>query len=94
MILYLVRTYVGILIVLAVLLMVLPTLFGIALRDTVLEAFFWSGLASAPLTYWEFRRRNLWPLYDNLRLPRFALLVLLVGCVESVILLIILWRSL
>ena len=33
----------------------------------MLQAFFWSGLAAAPLTYWKFRRRNLWPLYDNLR---------------------------
>ena len=88
MILYLVRTYGGIFLVMAVLLMLLPTMFGSSPGETVLAAFFWSGLVSAPLTYWEFRRRNLWPLYVNLRLPRLALLALLAGCVESCILLV------
>ena len=31
----------------------LPTIFGTSLGKTVVQAFFWSGLAAAPLTYWE-----------------------------------------
>lgn len=88
MIWYLARKYIALVLVLAVLMALLPTVTGIgtSLRQTVVQAFFWSGLAAAPLTYWEFRRRNLWPLYDNLRLPRWALLALFVASVESLIL--------
>ncbi len=84
MILYLVRKYVAIVLVLAVLMM---PFVGTSMNEVVTQAFFWSGLVAAPLTYWEFRRRNLWPLYDNLRLPKWILLALLVGAVEGLVLL-------
>ena len=88
MIFYLVRKYVGILLVLAALLSAVPALFGgMTLGEAALRAFFWSALAAAPLTYWELRRHSLWPLYDNLRLPRFVLLAALVGAVEGLVLL-------
>ena len=86
MIWYLARKYVALVLVLAVVLMLGPAFFGTSPGETVMQAFFWSGLAAAPLTYWEFRRRHLWPLYDNLRLPRWGLLALLVGFVESLVL--------
>ena len=86
MILFLVRKYVGIFLVLALLMMSLPTVFGASLGKTVWGACFWSGLAAAPLTYWELRRHSLWPLYDNLRLPRLVLLAVLVAAVELLIL--------
>ena len=86
MIPYLVRKYVAIVLVLAVLMMPFPLIAGTSVHEVVAQAFFWSGLAAAPLTYWEFRRRNLWPLYDNLRLPRFVLLAVLVAAVELLIL--------
>ncbi len=84
---YLARKYVAIVLVLAVLMALFPTIVGMSVHEAVLRAFFWSGLAAAPLTYWEFRRRNLWPLYDNLRLPKWILLALLVGAVEGLVLL-------
>ena len=87
MIFYLVRKYVGILLVVAALMIPLPVYTGTAPGEAVLQAFFWSGLAAAPLTYWELRRHSLWPLFDNLRLPRFALLGALVGVVEGLVLL-------
>ena len=65
MVWYLARKYVVLVLVLAILMLMVP--FGMSLRQSVVQAFFWSGLAAAPLTYWEFRRRTLWPLYDNLR---------------------------
>ena len=86
MIWYLARKYVAVVLVLAVVLMMAPAAFGTSPGEVAGRAFFWSGLAAAPLTYWEFRRRSLWPLYDNLRLPRWVLLALLVGLVESLVL--------
>ncbi len=86
MIIFLVRKYVGIVLVLAVLLTALPLFFGGSWRETVLTAFFWSSLAAAPLTYWELRRHHLWPLYDNLRLPRLGLLAILTGIAEAMVL--------
>ncbi|MCH8962991.1 MAG: hypothetical protein IH820_17180 [Bacteroidetes bacterium] len=56
MIWYLARKYV----VLVMLMLMAPL--GMSLGKTVVQAFFWSGLAAAPLTYWEFRRRNLWQI--------------------------------
>jgi hypothetical protein len=36
---------------------------------------FWSGLVAAIYIYFVFRRKGLWPLYDNLRLPKLAILI-------------------
>ena len=86
MIWYLARKYAALVLVLAILLMMAPMAFGTSPGEVVGKAFFFSSLAAAPLTYWEFRRRNLWPLYDNLRLPRFMLLAALAGVVEGFVL--------
>ncbi len=91
MIWYLARKYIVLVLVLAILMVLLPTTLGTSPRQAVWQAFFWSGLAAAPLIYWEFRRRTLWPLYDNLRLPRWILLALLVGVVEGLVLLVMFW---
>ena len=56
MIWYLARKYV----VLVMLMLMVPL--GMSLRQSVVQAFFWGGLAAAPLTYWEFRRRTLWQI--------------------------------
>ena len=53
MVWYLARKYVVLVLVLAILMAPLPTIFGTSLGKTVVQAFFWSGLAAAPLTYWE-----------------------------------------
>jgi hypothetical protein len=80
MILYLVKNYVLILTV-----VVLPmTVFTIARGDIPVDvalpqAVFFGGFISAALTYLEFRRRRIWPLYDNLQISRFGLLGALVG---------------
>ena len=35
---------------------------------------FWTGFITAFQLYREFNNKNLWPLYDNLRISRFLLL--------------------
>ncbi|NBC26199.1 MAG: hypothetical protein GVY08_05025 [Bacteroidetes bacterium] len=41
------------------------------------RAVFLGGLASAIYTWYDFRQRNLWPLFDNLRYPKFLLIGLM-----------------
>ncbi len=54
MIWYLARKYVVLVLVLAILMLMVPL--GMSLRQSVVQAFFWSGLAAAPLTYAARRR--------------------------------------
>lgn len=41
------------------------------------RAVFLGGLASSVYTWYDFRKRNLWPLFDNLRHSKFLLLGLM-----------------
>jgi len=94
MILYLVRKYVVIVLVITVFLMLGPVILSNRAPGTViLTAMFWSNLAAVPLTYWELRRHHLWPLYDNLRLPRWGLLTLLAACFECIAIFLLLWPT-
>jgi hypothetical protein len=61
------------------------------LRGVLHRALFWGALAAAPLTFYELRRRNLWPLFDNLRIPKYLLLGFFVLGTELVNLLLLLW---
>jgi hypothetical protein len=63
---------------------------GTSVGDILHRAIFWGSLAAAFLTYFELLRRNLWPLFDNLRLSRYLLLGLCVLSVQLVNLL-LLW---
>ena len=91
MILYLVRKYVGIVLVLTVLFMLGPIILDQeSPGEVVTRAMLWSSLFAAPLTYRELRRHHLWPLYDNLRLPRWMLLAACTGCVAGLALALVL----
>ena len=73
MILFLARKYFVNTLVFAAALALIPVLFGSSLIDVVPTAFFWGSVMAAGYTFWRFRKQNVWPLYDNLRLPRPAL---------------------
>ncbi|PSQ91305.1 MAG: hypothetical protein BRD30_03505 [Bacteroidetes bacterium QH_2_63_10] len=74
MIFYLARTYLVNTLVFAVLFEVVPVLLGTPPTALLVPALFWGSAAAAGYTYWRFRKKNVWPLFDNLRLPPFALL--------------------
>lgn len=74
MILYLARKYFTHVIVLTLGLAALPLIFArLSVREALLSALFWASFFAAATVYLEFRRHGVWPLYDNLRLPRLAL---------------------
>lgn len=72
---YIIRKYLFTLAVIVLALVLLPA--GVAmvpLRDVIPSAFLWGGFATAIYIWWDFDRRNLWALTDNLRLPRHVLI--------------------
>lgn len=67
MILYLAKKY----LIFLIFVIFLMTLVPVAWDDTPLQSVlpksvFWSGFAAAVLVDWQFRRKGIWPLYDNL----------------------------
>lgn len=74
MILYAARKYATNTLVLTALLTLLPVMFGSSLTGILPSALFWGSAGAAGYTYWRFRKKKIWPLYDNLRVPRLALL--------------------
>lgn len=54
----------------------LPVLFGSGLDEVLPGALFWGSAGAARYMNWPFQKQKGWPLYDNLRLPRYVLL----GC--------------
>lgn len=74
MIRYAARKYTANTLVFTVGFALLPVVFGSSLTDVLPTALFWGSAVAAGYTYWRFRKKNLWPLYDNLRVPRFTLL--------------------
>jgi hypothetical protein len=75
----------------AIMLGAILLLFGSPLRRVLVESICCGGLLGAALVYHRFRHRNLWPLYDNLRLPRWGLLGGMVLMVEMVGISIAVW---
>jgi len=51
-----------------------PLVYGASVGDAVGPAMWWSGAFAAGYVYFRFRRKKIWPLYRNLRLPVFLLL--------------------
>ena len=70
MLLFIARKYFVNTLLFAAALALIPVLFGSALIDVVPTAFFWGSVMGVGYTFWRFRQQNVWPLYDNLRLPR------------------------
>lgn len=83
MIIYIARRYFFTVLVFTALFALLPLAVGAgSLLEILPSAVFWGGLVAVLVVYWNFRRRNLWVLYDNLRLPKFVLLGVLMGCLQ------------
>jgi hypothetical protein len=49
-------------------------LFGGSVQSGVARGLCWGSFGAACMTYFDFRRRNLWILYDNLRIPKHLIL--------------------
>ena len=90
---YLAAKYFGNVLVLTATLALFSSLARIPMHDAVPRALFWSGLIAAVVTYRTFKRRNLWPLYDNLRLPKYVLLGLFVAFNTAVSLCLNVWLT-
>ncbi|WP_103030265.1 hypothetical protein [Salinibacter altiplanensis] len=75
MILFLARKYFVNTLVFAAALALIPVLFGSSLIDVLPTAFFLGSTVAVGYTFWRFRKQNVWPLYDNLRLHRLVLFV-------------------
>jgi hypothetical protein len=45
-----------------------------SLRSDASSGFRWGAFGAGCMTYFDFRRQNLWIFYDNLRLPKYLLL--------------------
>lgn len=92
MILYLVRIY-ALLYVLVILMMTfIGVAGGVELPVALPKAALYSGVVAAGLTWFEIRRKGLLPLYDNLRISRTLVFGGLIG--SSILIYVILWISL
>lgn len=74
MIFYAARKYAANTLVLTAVFTLLPVMFGRSFTDSLPPALFWGSAVAAGYTYWRFRKNKIWPLYDNLRVPRVLLL--------------------
>jgi hypothetical protein len=75
MILYVAKKYLVILIFLVFLLTLVPVVWArMDLHSILPSAVFWGGPAAAILVDLQFRRKEIWPLYDNLGFSRYKIL--------------------
>jgi len=74
MIIYLFQKYFIYSIVFFVGLVILPLGFFDNTEHVIVRGFFFGGLFGGIYTFYDFKKRNIWPLYDNLRYPKFLLL--------------------
>lgn len=80
MILYIARKYFMLVALFAAGLAALPLLFARwPVREAAVSALFWTSSLAGAAVYWEFKRRDIWPLFDNLRLSRWLLLTTLIA---------------
>lgn len=88
MILYLARQYLLLFSGVACPVFLIGVEIGIAPGVSLFHSLAWASLLSAAGTYFDFRRRNLWPLYDNLRIRiEIVLGALVTGTLSSAALL-------
>jgi hypothetical protein len=70
---YLARKYV---MYVAIVMLILWILLRLAESSSALfQAAFWAGPVAMGVTYWQFRRYNVWVLFDNLRYSAWGYLV-------------------
>ncbi len=80
MIIYLVKKYLTLALLLTIAFTCLPLiLHAMPIRDATTMGILLSGIISPAVIYREFHYQKLWPLYHNLRLPKFLLLGLFSG---------------
>lgn len=91
MIAYLARKYYGAALLVSAGLLIVQSVAGTAFQAALPLSLFVGGLGAMVLIHWRFRRLHLWPLFDNLRLPRVVLLGLLFAGFQFINLLIALW---
>ena len=74
MIIYLVKKYFVLASVLTAASALIPVVSGfMSIENAVSAAILFSGLVSPVVLHFEFRKRHVWPLYNNLRVPWFRL---------------------
>ena len=77
MVFYFIRKYIHIWLVFVIGLTGLAIFFArMPLDEALPRGVLWGGVFAAGQLYREFKKKNLWPLYDNLRITKFVLL----GC--------------
>lgn len=55
-------------------LIIFPLGFSDNTEYVIARGFFFGGLFGGIYTFYDFRKRNIWPLYDNLRYSKYLLL--------------------
>ncbi|HKJ34236.1 MAG TPA: hypothetical protein VKA34_20585 [Balneolales bacterium] len=58
-------------------LVILPLLFWGDTIYLIPKALFWGGLFGGIYTFFEFRKKHIWPLYDNLGYSKYLLFLIL-----------------
>lgn len=53
---------------------IFPIRVGMDIGSAVSLAFFWGGIFGGLYTFYDFNNQNIWPLYDNLRHPKYLLI--------------------
>lgn len=56
---------------------------GVPVSEAVSRALFVGGNLAGGVIYWVYRRYGLWSLSDNLRVPKFTVLILLAVSVQT-----------
>lgn len=74
MILFLVYNYFLNSVVFIIVLTIFPILLGMNTGSVVTQAFVWGGIFGGLYTLYNFNHKNIWPLYDNLRYPKYLLI--------------------
>jgi hypothetical protein len=72
MIVYVIKKYLACSLIITILVAILLWAFGAP--HIVFKSLCWAGGIAVYVTYWRFKRQNLWVLYDNLCLSRWWLL--------------------
>jgi len=74
MIVYLAKKYFIYSLVFFVGLVIFPLGFFENTEYIIVRGFFFGGIFGGVYTFYDFKKRNLWPLYDNLRYSKYLLL--------------------
>lgn len=75
MIIYLARQYFINVLIFTVGLSFIPILVGWDFSSFIHQALFWGGTFAMIYTFYSFKKKKLWPLFDNLRYPKYILLL-------------------